>query len=577
MSQASLLGKSCSMLFSSVLAIFLISWSSLFLLDYVLRVKGCIPYISFAEKYGLEVSPFQIRLYTTCNDNEETLLPKKKTPSLRRTLASIWFAIGALVSVVCIVAITGYLARLLYIETLKFGATRPHVAPYRAIPVTTTVVPVVTENIDDLPVQAVEDYDILDGSSRENEGLVPIVPGVNLPWSHMPLFMFVLIVSAIFHELGHAWAARNKDVKVNGFGVFVFALYPGAFTDIEADSLKRASTFSRLAIFGGGIWHNIILAIVAYLLFCATPYVLFPLFADGNGVTVTGVDMRSGLHGSAGLSPGFIVTHIDDCQVHDVKSWRECVRLLEHQRNGRCVETETLEHARSHDTSTTEDEIQCCDSFENITHAHMCFESSVQIVLHDKSTMSPSLKKVLRLGPNITIEEIVNERREFARQFSCMSARLMTDYPLCNSSVTCDQSEKSMTCAYPALYNGTQLSRITVKNSFRPVLYVGNLDELISFVSIHPLVSRFANVPHWVATTVEIIPKYFFTLSVALAALNAVPCYALDGQFLVVTIVNWLAGSLPRRKRQLLSSSILFIGTLLLVANILIGFLKFLF
>lgn len=38
--------------------------------------------------------------------------------------------------------------------------------------------------------------------------------------------------------MGHAQAARSNSVKVNGFGIFIFALYPGAFTDIDPESLS---------------------------------------------------------------------------------------------------------------------------------------------------------------------------------------------------------------------------------------------------------------------------------------------------------------------------------------------------
>jgi hypothetical protein len=32
-------------------------------------------------------------------------------------------------------------------------------------------------------------------------GLIPIIPGVNIPVSHLPMFIFVLIVAGILHEV----------------------------------------------------------------------------------------------------------------------------------------------------------------------------------------------------------------------------------------------------------------------------------------------------------------------------------------------------------------------------------------
>lgn len=57
--------------------------------------------------------------------------------------------------------------------------------------------------------------------------------------SHLPLFMFVLVISGIIHELGHAFAAINANVRVTGFGIFIYGIYPGAFTEIDTDELGK--------------------------------------------------------------------------------------------------------------------------------------------------------------------------------------------------------------------------------------------------------------------------------------------------------------------------------------------------
>jgi S2P endopeptidase len=53
----------------------------------------------------------------------------------------------------------------------------------------------------------------------------------------MPIFITVLIVASIVHEAGHAFAAASANVRVTGLGIFLFAIYPGAFTEIEPDEL----------------------------------------------------------------------------------------------------------------------------------------------------------------------------------------------------------------------------------------------------------------------------------------------------------------------------------------------------
>ncbi|KAK6028676.1 peptidase, M50 family [Ostertagia ostertagi] len=564
------------MLFTAALSYFLISWSSIFLLDYVLRIRNFTPYVNFANKYGLEVAPFQLRIYTT-RYNEGAYLPASKDVPVSRKLKSLWFSFGAVAALVCLVGITIYLSHIVYRDTSYLLSLRPKVAPYRSIPHTVLEqTSPEAKMLDDLPMSPTEEYDVLDASGGSETGLVPIIPGVNLPWSHIPIFVVVLAVAAIIHEIGHSAAATTYNVRVNGFGVFLLGLYPGAFTDIDTESLKRSHPRHRLEVFGGGIWHNIVLAGIAYVMFLWTPYFLSPFFGQGQGVTVTGVDSRSGLYGAGGLAIGNVVDSIDDCAIRKHEDWRECVRHLEKNRHGQCVPRTAVEASLATKTSMSLDEMHCCDDFTNITHAHMCFESMLDITTKHLVTKAQSLNRVLRVGIIEPAQEIVRKKRKRSRQFSCLSAQYVTSQPTCSNTSSCAVGEdgEERVCVFAALFNGTQLARISVRNHVRPVLYVGNLDELITYVRIDGLVARFSWVPHHWAESVELVPKYLFTLSLALGLLNSVPCYALDGQYIVVTCVNWSCKMFSRRRRQQLITIILSLGTLLLAANVVIGFVK---
>ncbi|KAK6740184.1 hypothetical protein RB195_008573 [Necator americanus] len=564
------------MLFTTALSYFLISWSSVFLLDYVLRVKNFTPYVNFANKYGLEVSPFQLRVYTTRYVDGGYLTAPNEV-DVSRKLKSLWFSFGALTALVCLVGISVYLSHLLYRDVSYLLSLRPKVAPYRSIPhPIAALIRTEAPTPDDLPPPPTEEFDVLDGSADSETGLIPIIPGVNLPWSHIPVFMVVLAAAAIIHELGHSSAAKTYNVRVNGFGLFLLGLYPGAFTDIDPESLRRSHPRHRLEVFGGGIWHNIVLAGVAYLMFLWTPYFLSPFFSQGNGVTVTGVDSRSGLYGAGGLSAGNVVVSIDDCAIRKQEDWRECVRHLEKEKHGQCVPRSTVEASLATKTSISLDELHCCDDFTNITHAHMCFETMLDITTKQFVTKAYSLNKVLRVGSVEPAQEVIREKRKRSKRFSCLSAQYVTSQPSCSNTTSCAKNAEGdeRVCVFPALFNGTQLARITVKNHQRPVLYVGDLDELITYVRIDPLVARLSWIPHYWAESVELVPKYLFTLSLALGLLNSVPCYALDGQYIVITCVNWAFKMFARRRRQQLISLILTLGTFLLCANVIVGFIK---
>jgi S2P endopeptidase len=74
---------------------------------------------------------------------------------------------------------------------------------------------------------------------------------------------------------------------VNGFGVFVLALYPGAFVDISTDQLQTATPLQQLRIFCAGVWHNFVIVVVAIIALFLLPTLLAPLYASGEAAFVT--------------------------------------------------------------------------------------------------------------------------------------------------------------------------------------------------------------------------------------------------------------------------------------------------
>ena len=76
---------------------------------------------------------------------------------------------------------------------------------------------------------------------------------------------------------------------MNGFGLFLFAIYPGAFVDLHTDHLTVISPLRQLRIFCAGVWHNFVLALVAFGIWWFLPYILLPLYTTNRGAVVTNV------------------------------------------------------------------------------------------------------------------------------------------------------------------------------------------------------------------------------------------------------------------------------------------------
>lgn len=78
---------------------------------------------------------------------------------------------------------------------------------------------------------------------------------------------------------------------------------------------------------------------------------------------------------------------------------------------------------------------------------------------------------------------------------------------------------------------------------------------------------------HSVSSFTLLTPRYVVSLSGALAVVNSVPCFALDGQwilnaFLEATLVSVIT---DRQKRELIGFCLLLAGSALLAANVALG------
>ena len=65
--------------------------------------------------------------------------------------------------------------------------------------------------------------------------------------------VLALLLSAVLHEAGHAVCAIGEGVKLNGFGLFLMLVYPGAFVDLDTESLLNKQPVQQLRIYCAGV------------------------------------------------------------------------------------------------------------------------------------------------------------------------------------------------------------------------------------------------------------------------------------------------------------------------------------
>ncbi len=79
-----------------------------------------------------------------------------------------------------------------------------------------------------------------------------------------------LSVAKIVHELGHGLAAKRFGCRVPGMGVALLVLWPVLWTD-TTDAWRLVDRRQRLAIDAAGMTAEILLAVIAALLWCVLP------------------------------------------------------------------------------------------------------------------------------------------------------------------------------------------------------------------------------------------------------------------------------------------------------------------
>ncbi|GAM21153.1 hypothetical protein SAMD00019534_043280 [Acytostelium subglobosum LB1] len=225
---------------------------------------------------------------------------------------------------------------------------------------------------------------LLSQRSTNNAIITPIVPGVNFPTSHLAYLILSFIFSAIIHEAGHAICFLNLNRRINEVGIHMFFIFPSAYVNINAEDLKRIAHGMKLRVFTAGVWHNIVLSLVIYLLMPLTPYALMPLYHySTKELYINNIPKESLLHGS--VKVGDRVLAVGDCTVTDANSYFQCIDITWNQPNSYCLPIGFK------DCVDTTQNIRACIEHEQLFHMKPCANSSTCGAMDKKCTsLAPS-------------------------------------------------------------------------------------------------------------------------------------------------------------------------------------------
>lgn len=442
------------------------------------------PYIAWMERKGISVKLLRLQFYSTRFNRAIHLLGRK-----RPIFVYWWFTVGTVVSLCAVVPSVWILVTTA--RSVYYGST---------------------------------------GGREETQILQPAMPGINLPLSDIFYYVSTLVMCSAIHELGHALAAVRENVRVQGCGLFVLGIFPGAYVDLPQDQVSILPAWRQLKIYCAGIWHNIVLVAIAFCLLQGNPLLLEPFYKEHSGVSVVHVSKGSGATGPSGLMGGDHIVAIDDCVVTSVESWRSCLlKTVIMPQYGFCQKKEFLQSE-----PTSDGEGDCCKGDPNT----ICFAYA-----------DSDRKKQVCLPARHTIESASR---------------------LCNTSCPIGSL-----CLVPILENGTKLVQVKREN-WRTMLFLGPPSELWFAVTVNRWVPRLKFLSALPVHVYEVFLNYIMSFSGALAVLNCVPCLLLDGQWILQGVIKLMTHPLPclRRTRKPIYLILIFSGTLLLLLNVVLGFHK---
>ncbi|XP_004343867.2 hypothetical protein CAOG_07143 [Capsaspora owczarzaki ATCC 30864] len=379
--------------------------------------------------------------------------------------------------------------------------------------------------------------------------LSPVIPGVNVPTNHLAYYFLALAISGFCHEAGHALAAASHSVTVEGFGAFVTVLYPGCYVSLNDDQMNAISPLRQLKIYCAGVWHNAMVALLAVIGLMSITVLVWPAFAYNTGaLTVVDVMEDSPLYSS--LHIGDRVRSIDRvCSLSLRGDWGRCLterRSVPVEAKGYCIPENDL---REWDTAVRPWRDgnrlwQCCTIDERgQTESTLCFQhdADVSLVAGTDGVLPP---------------------------LACLPVRRsILDRNRCTSKADCTPGS---VCIHVE-GESEQQQLITLEVEGRaPVMFLGDPYVLAYTVHLSDYAPRMRYFSAQWPIRLEMLLRYTLSLSAALALLNMLPTYYLDGQWALYASVDFFLGRIvPQSRRLAICNAILIFSLVLFVANML--------
>ncbi|KAG0294068.1 Membrane-bound transcription factor site-2 protease [Linnemannia gamsii] len=531
---------------------------------------------------GLLVKPFQVRFSTTGLNSFFFRLGN--SPKLGR-FWRVWYNLGVLF---------GLLAMIVGWTLLAFAAFQLVSAAVVSLISLWPLGSSESRNNQDAPLtlNRFRKRDVVDtapatsppgGTGDSEMVLIPMIPGVTLPLSHLPYYLIALLVSGVIHEAGHAIAAAREKVQVSSTGIFLYILYPGAFVDISSRALAIMSPIQQLRVVCAGVWHNFVLFSAAGI-FLSSGAFQFSLQMVGwkqmnNGVSVVSVAQSSPLYSH--LKVGSVVKQVNDIALlgKPLDVWESLLlpplsgpeSSSQEKESGFCIPHNLLFKMPQ----------DCCLFSPKMPFGHSSNASISCFTPYDPS------------GAESTPQENDGEK-VLPHNGQCIPSsiiilsdpapvRCTPSSPSCPGDSACYRPFSpyrtgSVVRIYYQLPSWMMVNSSEISNDASPipqeqaVLYQGDPKDIWETVEVTSMAARWSFLPLWFPEAVLHTIQYTMSFSLALSILNIVPARHLDGHHtikafaaLVFSVIQSYKST--RSLRESLSECLLDNGSVLTAAS----------
>ncbi|MEM2964652.1 MAG: site-2 protease family protein [Candidatus Bathyarchaeia archaeon] len=168
----------------------------------------------------------------------------------------------------------------------------------------------------------IRNLSLLSTRSLQAAQLTVLVPGVTVSWPSLPYMLTSIFILIISHEAAHGIASLVEDVPIKSSGMFLAAVLPGGFVEIDEEKLEKAGEVQKLRIFAAGSFSNVVLGGVALLLVVNFPVALAPFYHTvPGGVLITDI-VKYGAAETAGIKRWEVIYAIDQTRISNVSALR---------------------------------------------------------------------------------------------------------------------------------------------------------------------------------------------------------------------------------------------------------------